>query len=359
MRAAYSILSDQPVTNLVTPTAGNPPLVTPLTFTGPRSASTTRSPSPGPPGSLPHSVDAGFRNPSIQTWNVNVQRELCRNLTFMVGYFGSKGDHLRVSRNLNQFLTTPHAPLPAARRHEPDPPGSALGNITEVTSLGRSRYDGALVHAAQRFDGGLQFNGSYTLSKSKDTNSLNSQGVVVQDSTDIEGDFAPSDYDVQHRYVLSAIWELPFKGNRLEEGWQIAVVTQGQTGNPINIVTNLNSPATRTSGPTWSATSVVTGVPTVVLECRLRPACRRLLHLELRLRAAGLAGRQVPLRQPRAQRRPGPRLLQHRPLDHQADADRRGHARAAGRGVQRVQPPEPRQPLWRGAPPPSEARASA
>jgi hypothetical protein len=29
--------------------------------------------------------------------------------------------------------------------------------------------------------------------------------------------------------VLSAIWELPFKGNALTEGWQISVITQGQT----------------------------------------------------------------------------------------------------------------------------------
>src|SRR4029079_16741850 len=35
IRAAYALLSDQPVTNGVTPTAGNPPLVTPLTFTAP------------------------------------------------------------------------------------------------------------------------------------------------------------------------------------------------------------------------------------------------------------------------------------------------------------------------------------
>lgn len=89
--------------------------------------------------------------------------------------------------------------------------------------------------------GGLQLNGSYTLSQSKDTNSLNSQGVVVQDSTNVAGDYALSDYDARHRFVLSAIWELPFKGNRVVEGWQIGLITQGQTGNPINIVTNINT----------------------------------------------------------------------------------------------------------------------
>ena len=35
VRAAYAILTDQPVTNVVTPLTSNPPLATPLTFTGP------------------------------------------------------------------------------------------------------------------------------------------------------------------------------------------------------------------------------------------------------------------------------------------------------------------------------------
>ena len=139
----------------------------------------------------------------------------------MVGYFGSKGDHLRLSRNLNQFRSGAR-PYPRLAATSPILPGSALGNITEVASLGYSRYDALWVTVNRRFARGLQLNGSYTLSQSKDTNSLNSQGVVVQDSTNVAGDYAPSDYDARHRFVLSAIWELPFKGNRLVEGWQIA-----------------------------------------------------------------------------------------------------------------------------------------
>ena len=264
VRAAYSILSDQPVTNVVSPTAGNPPIVTPLTFTGP--AGSIRLDNAiavaGPAGLAPASVDAGFRNPSLQTWNVNVQREFFRNMTFTVGYFGSKGEHLRVSRNVNQFLIdTNTRPYPRIASTSPIQPGSNVGNITEITSEGRSRYKGLWFTLQQRLRGGLQFNGSYTLSKSEDTNSLNSQGVVVQDSTDIGNDFAPSDYDVKHRYVLSAIWELPFKGNALKEGWQLALVTQGQTGNPINIVTNLNFTGNANIRPDLVGNLVVTGDP--------------------------------------------------------------------------------------------------
>jgi len=264
VRAAYSILSDQPVTNVVSPTAGNPPIVTPLTFTGP--AGSIRLDNAiavaGPAGLAPASVDAGFRNPSMQTWNVNVQREFYRNMTFTLGYFGSKGEHLRVSRNVNQFLIdTNTRPYPKIAGTSPIQPGSNVGNITEITSAGRSRYKGLWFTLQQRLKGGLQFNGSYTLSKSEDTNSLNSQGVVVQDSTDIENDFAPSDYDVKHRYVLSAIWELPFKGSQLKEGWQLAVVTQGQTGNPINILTNLNFTGNANIRPDLVGNLVVTGDP--------------------------------------------------------------------------------------------------
>ena len=160
-----------------------------------------------------------------------------------MGYFGSKGEHLRVSRNLNQLVGTAR-PFPRLSTSSPIYPNSALGNISEVTSLGYSRYNGVWVTLNQRFSHGVQLNGSYTWSRSKDTNSLNSApgpgGVVVQDSTNIGGDFALSDYDARHRYVLSAIWDLPFRGNQLVEGWQLSVITQGQTGNPVNILTNLN-----------------------------------------------------------------------------------------------------------------------
>jgi hypothetical protein len=162
------------------------------------------------------------------------------NLGVMVGYFGSKGDHLRVSRNANQLVNGVR-PFPRLAPASPILPGSAVGNITEIASLGFSRYNALWLALNQRFSHGLQFNASYTLSKSKDTNSLNSQGVVVQDSNNIGGDYALSDFDARHRYVVSAIWELPFRGNRFAEGWQLSVISQGQSGNPVNIVTGLGN----------------------------------------------------------------------------------------------------------------------
>ncbi len=239
IRAAYALLADQPVTNLVTPTASNPPLATNLVYSGAIRLDNALSVA-GPAGLAPNTVADDFRNPQIHSWNVNFQRQLRTTLGVQIGYIGSKGEHLRVSRNLNQFVNGVR-PYPLLSASSPILPGSSLGNITAVSSLGHSRYDGLWVAANQRLSGGLQFNASYTLSRSRDTNSLNSQGVVVQDSNNIDGDFALSDYDARHRYVVSAIWALPFKGNAFVEGWQIALTTQGQSGNPVNIITNIGT----------------------------------------------------------------------------------------------------------------------
>jgi hypothetical protein len=40
---------------------------------------------------------------------------------------------------------------------------------------------------------------------------------------------------------MNALYELPFHGNRWVEGWQISGITQLQSGNPITILTNINS----------------------------------------------------------------------------------------------------------------------
>ncbi len=239
VRAAYSILSDQPVTNMVTGTASNPPLVTNLVYSGAIRLDNALAVA-GPAGLAPNTVDESFRNARLQSWNVNFQREIWTNMGLQIGYVGSKGDHLRVSRNFNQFVDGAR-PYPRLAADSPIMPGSSIGNITAVTSLGRSRYNGLWIAVNQRLSKGLQFNASYTLSKSMDTNSLNSQGVVVQDSNNVGGDYALSDYDARHRYVVSAIWVLPFTGNRFVEGWQVAVTTQGQSGNPVNIVTNIGT----------------------------------------------------------------------------------------------------------------------
>jgi len=155
----------------------------------------------------------------------------------MIGYFGSKGTHLLIVRNLNQIISGVR-PFPKLSATSPILPGATLGNISEADSAGNSSYNALWVAVNKRLSRGLQFNASYTWSKSLDYSSLNFQ-VVAQDSFNIRGDRGLSDFDARHRFVINWLYELPWRGNRLIEGWQISGITQLQSGNPVNIVTNL------------------------------------------------------------------------------------------------------------------------
>jgi len=239
VRGAYAVMVDMPVTNVVTPTSSNPPLAIPLTFAGNirlDSASATALAS----GLAPNSVDPNFQSGRMQTWNVNIEQQIGPALGVMAGYFGSHGDRLRITRNINQFVNGVR-PFPTLSRTGAVLPGGALGNITETDSLGWSNYKGLWLTANERPFKGLQFNASYTLAKSTDTNSLSTGAIVVQDSNNIGDSEGPSDFDARHRFVISAIYELPFTGNRVVEGWQIGFVTQAQTGSPVNLVTGINT----------------------------------------------------------------------------------------------------------------------
>jgi hypothetical protein len=234
VRAAYAILTDQPMTSIVTATTANPPLATPLSFVGSiRFDNAINLASAA--GLAPQTVDGDFHNAYVQSWNLNVQRELTRDLGVMVGYFGSKGSHLIIRRNINQPVNgvRPYAALSAS---SPILPGTPLGNITQAEGTGNSSYNALWVTANQRLAHGVQFNASYTWSKSLDYNSFSTQGVVVQNSYDPRGDRGPSDYDARHRFVVSMIYELPWRGNRFAEGWELAAIVQSQSGSPVNIV---------------------------------------------------------------------------------------------------------------------------
>jgi carboxypeptidase family protein/TonB-dependent receptor-like protein len=235
VRGAYAVMVDMPVVNVVTPTSANPPLAVPLTFSGnirlDSAAATALA-----QGLAPNSVDPNFQSGRMQTWNVNVEQQIGPALGVMAGYFGSHGDRLRITRNINQFVNGVR-PFPKLSQTSAILPGGVLGNITETDSLGWSNYKGLWLTANERPMKGLQFNTSYTLSKSTDTNSLSTGAIVVQDSNNIGDSEGPSDFDVRHRFVINAIYELPFKGNRAVEGWQLAIITQAQTGGPLNIVT--------------------------------------------------------------------------------------------------------------------------
>jgi hypothetical protein len=251
VRAAYAVMVNQSNTGYFVGETGNPPIVNPLSSSAAGTAASnikldTAASQAGSATLAPTFTDPNFLPSRTQSWNVNVERDF-RGTGVMVGYFGSHGDRQRVPINLNQF-TTPGGtirPYPQLSAASPILPGAVLGNITEQTSLGWSDYKGLWITVNRRLAHRLALQGSYTLSKSTDTNSYDGTGAgnngSLQDSTNLSGSVGPSDFDVRHRLALNASYELPFHGNRLKDGWQVVVVEQLQTGNPVNVITNIST----------------------------------------------------------------------------------------------------------------------
>ena len=187
--------------------------------------------------------DPNFKNSYVESYNLNIQQQLSRNWSMMVGYFGSEAHDLRTRVNLNQFVGfagptfTGIRAFPKLAATSQYLPGANLGNISDNVSNGNSNYNALWISSNMRPWHGLQFNASYTYSKSIDFTSQNGQGVVIQDSQNPAGDTGLSDFDARNRFVVNFIYDLPaFRHNRFFEGWQVGSIISDQSGNPVNLV---------------------------------------------------------------------------------------------------------------------------
>jgi len=250
VRAAYAIMTQAPTTNIVSPLSSNPPFAIPISANSATNSITAENPSAAVVGTSlgPTIINPNFKNMYAQDWNLTIQREITPSLGIEVAYVGTKGTHLQLTQNVNQPFVTdgiygstrPYAALPLTSPIVPAQclapnPDCPYGTINEINSLGNSNYNSLWVTATKHFSHGFEFLTSYTFAKSLDYNSLSTgETYILQNSYNPRGDYGPSEFDVRHRFVLSGFYQLPFKSNRLVSGWQFGIVTQAQTGNPLN-----------------------------------------------------------------------------------------------------------------------------
>lgn len=240
LRGGYGYMADEPVTDAVTGLAGNPPNANPVSETGSLPVGTLYS-TAALSGLAPSAVNAQLTNAYIESYNLNLQQQVGWGTLFELGYIGSEGKHLRIERNINQYIystgtsTRPYAALSAT---SPIRPASALGNIGYIDSDSLSDYNALWFTVRKALSHGVEFDSTYTWSKSMDLNSLGSEGgYSLQNNFNPKGDYGPSDFDARDHFVFSGTWNLPFHANRFVDGWMLANITQLQSGNPLNVAT--------------------------------------------------------------------------------------------------------------------------
>jgi len=208
------------------------------------------------------------KNPYVQRWQFALQRSLPGQSVLEVSYVGNRGVRQRISRNLdslpNQYLSTSpfrdQATINLLSAQVPNPfypllPGTSLSGTTVARSQllmpypqftgvsvdvnqGYSWYHSMQARFEKRFSAGFTSSVSWTWSKLMEARSYLNGGDPMPERV-------ISDQDRTQRFVVTAIYELPFgKGKRIGgswtgfasrviSGWQASGIYQGQSGAPL------------------------------------------------------------------------------------------------------------------------------
>jgi hypothetical protein len=193
-------------------------------------------PSAPSPNTLSPDLHTGY----MQSWNLDVQRELSASTVVSVAYSGAKGTGLIRSLDLNQPLPGPGAVF--ARRPYPQ-----LGGIFFTESGGNSNFHALEASLNRSLAHGFSVLAAYTFSKSIDDTSA-FLGTVPdknfpQDSRNSRAERALSSFDMRQRFTAAYLYNLPGRAwwRRNIELRGIATVQSGQPFTPILRADNSNT----------------------------------------------------------------------------------------------------------------------
>ncbi len=170
-----------------------------------------------------YSVAPGFRPAVVQQYSLNVQAELHEDYLLEVAYVGTRGTHLVRQRSLNQALSaSPNQPVRGTTENTLANVSSRVpilgvppDSLVEMESEGSSWYNGLEMSLTKRLSRGFQLLGSYTFSKTLDTdgadiNSTSSgNALTLGNQNDPAQRWGRASFDRTHRFVFSTIWILP------------------------------------------------------------------------------------------------------------------------------------------------------
>jgi Carboxypeptidase regulatory-like domain/TonB dependent receptor len=174
-----------------------------------------------------YGAPADVPTPYVYTYSLETQYSLPLNLTAEVGFQGS------ASRKLVRLVNQ--------RFIYPNDPGSFFASaVFFPTPDTTASYNAMIVRLTRRFSQGFQFDTNYRWSKSIDVVSAEEVGAATNPTypLDPRQERGPSDYDVRHYFVASALWDLPFLRNRKDVagkilgGWQINGILTYHSGFP-------------------------------------------------------------------------------------------------------------------------------
>ena len=175
-------------------------------------------------------VDRNLRDPYITNYNLGIQQQLANDLMLDVSYVGNHGANLLGFRDINQpNISTGITPYGAKFPY--------LGFINFGSNYARSNFNSLQATLNKRLSHGLSFIAGYTYAHGLDNGSLNRFGLLPQNSANTNAEYASSDFDIRHRFTLTASYDIPgINGfGQLLKGWQLNTIVSLQSPQPWTV----------------------------------------------------------------------------------------------------------------------------
>ena len=231
--------------------AFSPPFNSSVNITNTNGATTFLDNPGGTPGSIfPATLNAPlapWKYPSVQKWSLSVQHEVANDTSLSLAYVGTKGSHLLGYYDANQGPPNVQAAttITSSPTIAPDyfRPYQGFSTITAYSTIFDSNYNALQASLIHRLKAGLEFQASYTYSKTLTDNPGPNATVVPfpQDTYNLRSEYGPADFDRTHILTFNYSWELPVfrRSTGITKaflgGWQLSGITVFQSGAPLTV----------------------------------------------------------------------------------------------------------------------------
>jgi hypothetical protein len=250
VRAGYGIFYDAPsVGTQENGEFSNPPFVRNVTI----SSTVLNNPGSVVPNLnlLPPALtvqQADWKQPYVQEWSLDVQREVRPRLFVDVGYFGNKGTHLVGIIDINEPLPLSYvtAGIPApitsgsrTARLNAVRPFLGYDAINAFSSRFDSDYHALQVSVQKRFSANSQIAANYTYSHG--ITNAQTDFRTPQNTYNLAAERGESQLDRRHVLTASYIYELPlYKGQQglaghALGGWEVSGIVYANSGLPLTV----------------------------------------------------------------------------------------------------------------------------
>jgi outer membrane receptor protein involved in Fe transport len=197
-------------------------------------------------------VPQNFKNPSVQSWNIAIERALPQHFTLDVAYVGNHGVDSVVAYNLNLPTATLGGGNPSR------PLNLIYGRTADTTVYWdgmSSHYNALQIKLDRRLTNGLAITTAYTYGKGMGYQTGDDGGLWSY--YDQRRSYGRNDYDRTQTFAQSYVYDLPLGvgkkwlnrgiAARVLGGWQVNGILMIVTGTPLTFGANggvLNTPGT-------------------------------------------------------------------------------------------------------------------